>query len=98
MNKNSVPSDTSALVPGGVRLGAHALTSRGFSEENFIKVVDMIDEAVDIAKTVQGKSKKLKDFKEVLETDEAVNKQCRELKGRVNEFASTFPMPGHDDH
>merc|ERR1711911_144464 len=71
LNKNSVPSDTSALVPGGVRLGAHALTSRGFTEENFIKVVDMIDEAVDIAKTVQGKSKKLKDFKEVLETDEA---------------------------
>ena len=67
MNKNSVPSDTSALVPGGVRLGAHALTSRGFSEENFIKVVDMIDEAVDIAKTVQGKSKKLKVFKEVKE-------------------------------
>merc|ERR1712179_471472 len=98
LNKNSVPSDTSALVPGGVRLGAHALTSRGFTEENFIKVVDMIDEAVDIAKTVQGKSKKLKDFKEVLETDEAVNKQCMELKGRVNEFASTFPMPGHDDH
>ena len=28
LNKNSVPSDTSALVPGGVRLGAPALTSR----------------------------------------------------------------------
>ena len=28
LNKNSVPADTSALVPGGVRLGACALTSR----------------------------------------------------------------------
>ena len=98
MNKNSVPSDTSALVPGGVRLGAHALTSRGFKEENFIKVVDMIDEAVDIAKFVQGKSKKLKDFKEVLDTDEQVIGKCAELKSRVNEFASKFPMPGHEDH
>lgn len=98
LNKNSVPSDTSALVPGGVRLGAHALTSRGFKEENFIKVVDMIDEAVDIAKFVQGKSKKLKDFKEVLDTDEQVIGKCAELKSRVNEFASKFPMPGHEDH
>ena len=98
LNKNSVPGDTSALFPGGVRLGAHALTSRGFNEENFVKVVDMIDEAVDIAKTVQGKSKKLKDFKEVLETDPTVTEQCAELKSRVNQFASQFPMPGHDDH
>ena len=93
-----MPSDTSALMPGGVRLGAHALTSRGFTEENFVKVVDMIDEAVDIAKTVQGKSKKLKDFKAVLETDEEVSKQCLELKSRVNQFASQFSMPGHEDH
>ena len=65
MNKNSVPSDTSVLVPGGVRLGPCPCSQ--FSEENFIKVVDMIDETVDIAKTVQGKSKKLKVFKEVKE-------------------------------
>merc|ERR1711915_518746 len=97
LNKNSVPSDTSALMPGGVRLGAHALTSRGFKEDDFIKVVDMIDEAVDIAKFVQGKSKKLKDFKGVLDTDEEVIGKCTELKSRVNEFASKFPMPGHED-
>merc|ERR1711915_255964 len=35
LNKNSVPSDTSALVPGGVRLGAPALTSRGLSKRTF---------------------------------------------------------------
>ena len=28
LNKNSVPGDKSALVPGGIRLGAPALTSR----------------------------------------------------------------------
>jgi len=98
LNKNSVPSDTSALVPGGVRLGAPALTSRGFSEEDFVKVVELIDEAVTIAKEVQAKSKKLKDFKEVLDTDPEVGARCEELRARVAEFASKYPMPGHEDH
>jgi len=98
LNKNSVPSDTSALVPGGVRLGAHALTSRGFDQGNFVEVVDFIDEAVSIAKEVQGKSKKLKDFKEVLESDSDINKKCDDLRARVNEYASKYSMPGHDDH
>jgi len=98
LNKNSVPSDTSALVPGGVRLGAHALTSRGFDQRNFVEVVEFIDEAVAIAKEVQGKSKKLKDFKEVLESDSDINNKCDDLRARVNEYASKYSMPGHDDH
>jgi len=98
LNKNSVPSDTSALMPGGVRLGTCALTSRGFKEDDFVKVVDLLDEAVDIAKTVQGKSKKLKEFKEVLATDPQIIERCSTLKSKVIEYASTFPMPGHEDH
>ena len=85
-------------VPGGVRLGAPALTSRGFNEEDFVKVVDFIDEAVSIAKDVQSKSKKLKDFKQVLESDESIKSQCEKLKSKVAEFARKYPMPGHEDH
>merc|ERR1719333_1402586 len=32
LNKNTIPGDKSALSPGGVRMGAPALTSRGFDE------------------------------------------------------------------
>ena len=32
LNKNSVAGDKSALVPGGVRIGTPALTTRGFVE------------------------------------------------------------------
>jgi len=98
LNKNSVPSDTSALVPGGVRLGAPALTSRGFVESDFKKVVDMIDEAVEIAREVKEKTTKLKDFNEFLSTDPTTVSKCAELKSRVNQFANTFPIPGHEDH
>ena len=85
-------------VPGGVRLGAHALTSRGMREEDFVHVVQFLDEAVEIAREAQGKTKKLKDYKEFLETDEDINKKCQDLKKRVSNFASNFPMPGHSDH
>lgn len=97
LNKNSVPSDTSALVPGGVRLGAPALTSRGFVESDFTTVVGFIDEAVEIAREIKAKTKKLKDFKEFLDTDESIMKKCDDLKSRVNAMAVQYPMPGHDD-
>ena len=79
-------------------MGAPALTSRGLDEEDFVKVVHFIDEAVEIAREAQGKTKKLKDFKEFLESDEDINKKCQNLKKRVSTFARNFPMPGHSDH
>ena len=74
------------------------MTSRGFDQRNFVEVVEFIDEAVAIAKEVQGKSKKLKDFKEVLESDSDINNKCDDLRARVNEYASKYSMPGHDNH
>lgn len=38
MNKNTCPGDKSAMTPGGLRLGAPALTSRGFVEKDFQQV------------------------------------------------------------
>lgn len=42
-NKNTVPGDKSALVPGGLRMGAPALTSRGFTEADFEKIAEFVD-------------------------------------------------------
>lgn len=41
VNKNSIPGDTSALNPGGVRLGTPALTTRGLNENDFENHVAM---------------------------------------------------------
>ena len=38
--------DTSALMPGGVRMGAPALTSRGFTEDDFRQVANFVDRSV----------------------------------------------------
>jgi glycine hydroxymethyltransferase len=48
LNKNSVPGDKSALVPGGIRIGTPAMTTRGFSEKEFIATADLIHEGVQI--------------------------------------------------
>ena len=43
LNKNSVPGDKSAVVPGGVRIGTPALTTRGFTEKDFERVAELFD-------------------------------------------------------
>lgn len=48
LNKNSVPGDKSAVVPGGVRIGSPALTTRGFKEADFERIADLLDRYVRI--------------------------------------------------
>ncbi len=47
INKNMVPFDTqSPMVTSGMRVGTAAITSRGVMEKDVVKVVDLIDEAL----------------------------------------------------
>lgn len=48
LNKNSVPGDKSAIIPGGIRVGTPALTTRGFKEQDFVKVADFLHRAVQV--------------------------------------------------
>jgi len=54
LNKNSIHGDTSALTPGGVRVGTPALTSRGFKEKDFEQVAAFLHRAVQIATGIQS--------------------------------------------
>ncbi|CAA6667534.1 unnamed protein product [Spirodela intermedia] len=56
-NKNTVPGDVSAMVPGGIRMGTPALTSRGFVEEDFVKVAEFFDAAVKLALKIKAEPK-----------------------------------------
>merc|ERR1712127_448608 len=63
LNRNCVPGDASALSPGGVRIGAPAMTTRGCSASDFTKIAEFLDRCCQIALQVQlEKGKKLKDF------------------------------------
>ena len=46
-NKNTIPNETeSAMVTSGIRLGTPAMTTRGFKENEFIEVANIISEAL----------------------------------------------------
>jgi glycine hydroxymethyltransferase len=89
LNKNSVFGDTSAINPGGIRIGTPALTTRGLVESDFEKVGEYIDRVIKLCQEVQNISgKKLKDFKETLHNQ--YQGQLDELKYEVNIFADKY--------
>lgn len=97
VNKNTCPGDKSALRPGGLRIGAPALTTRTMKEKDFEQVADFIDRGIKIGLEVQKLSgPEQKKFEEVLSGDQFKGK-VDALKNEVEEFAVKFPMPGHDD-
>jgi glycine hydroxymethyltransferase len=51
-NRNSIVGDTSAINPGGVRLGTPALTTRGLQTNDFQYVADLLQAGYEIAMDV----------------------------------------------
>ncbi|CAJ1366519.1 unnamed protein product, partial [Effrenium voratum] len=91
LNRNAVHGDVSALSPGGVRVGAPAMTTRGCTTADFEKIASFLDRCCKIALKVQEeKGKKLKDFEAALPG----NADIEALKKEVEAWASTFGYPG----
>ncbi|ESQ28067.1 hypothetical protein EUTSA_v10018408mg [Eutrema salsugineum] len=97
-NKNTVPGDVSAMVPGGIRMGTPALTSRGFIEEDFAKVAEYFDLAVKIALKIKAESQgtKLKDFVATMQSNEKLQSEMAKLREMVEEYAKQFPTIGFE--
>jgi glycine hydroxymethyltransferase len=94
-NKNTVPGDVSAMVPGGLRMGSPALTSRGFVEADFETVAEFVDRGVQIAKMVKDTAGgKLKDFRDALINSEPA--ELARLRTDVEDFAKQFPTIGFE--
>merc|ERR1711953_783504 len=91
LNRNTVHGDVSALSPGGVRVGASSMTTRGCTNDDFKKIAEFLDRCCQISLKVQAaKGKKLKDFEAGLEE----STEIPALKADVEKWASAFGMPG----
>ncbi|KAL2551705.1 Serine hydroxymethyltransferase 1 [Forsythia ovata] len=97
-NKNTVPGDVSAMVPGGIRMGTPALTSRGFVEEDFVKVAEFFDAAVKLAVKIKDEAKgtKLKDFLTAMQSSAPIQSEIAKLCHNVEEYAKQFPTIGFE--
>lgn len=103
-NKNTVPGDRSALVPGGLRMGTPAMTTRGFGEDDFVRVADIVDRAVSIASRIDKAARKaaeargdkspgrLRAFMDHIGdgTDEP---EIVRLRSEVADWVGTYPVP-----
>lgn len=103
-NKNTVPGDKSAMKPGGLRMGTPAMTTRGFTGQDFERVADVVHRAVGIAITVDKAAKEAAEkngrknpgsvaaFKEHLKEGEDVT-EILQLRKEVEDWVGTFALP-----
>jgi glycine hydroxymethyltransferase len=87
-NKNTLPGDTSAKIPGGLRVGTPAMTSRGAMEPDFKEIGEFLADGINIAASVKEKEK--------TKFDTAINQNPRikTLAAKVQEFTRKFPAVG----
>lgn len=62
-NKNTIPNEKlSPMIASGIRLGTPAMTTRGFKEEDFVKVAHLIDECLKKSKSNEIIRKEVKEL------------------------------------
>lgn len=96
VNKNTVKGDSSALRPSGLRLGSPAMTTRGCREEEFQKIVDLVDEGIRMTKDLRKEGEKLVTFKNRVKKE--LGKQYMlDFKKKVNDFSTELDFNFTED-
>jgi Glycine/serine hydroxymethyltransferase len=93
VNKNTLPGDKSAIVPSGIRLGAHCMTTRGMTEKDFEEIANFIDRGVELTKQIKEEcgGPKIADFKNWLKKNAQTDQRIVKLREEVISFCSKFP-------
>ena len=89
----------SAQVPGGIRLGTSAITSRDMREDDVKVIANFLDRVVQITLQLQKESgsKLIKDLLRVAtDTQSEGARALKILRKDVREFARKWPLPGVD--
>jgi glycine hydroxymethyltransferase len=85
INKNMVPFDTQLpMITSGMRIGTPAITTRGLKEKDVVKVVDLIDEALQ----KPGDEKHLK----------ALKRKVNSMMKKFPLYAKPLPLGRYEKH
>lgn len=98
LNKNTVPGDKSAFNPGGIRMGTHAMTTRGCEESDFQQIAGFLDRGIGIAAQIKndlGAGSKMAAFREALDSGTGAS-EIAGLKEEVEAFSVGFEAIGFD--
>lgn len=92
VNKNTIVTDKSALSPSGIRLGTSAMTTRGFKENDFKFVADILNDICELTIKIQGDSpsNKLVDF---VKTTEKYKDEINVINKDVSKYCVNFYLP-----
>lgn len=93
INRKYFLFNLSALIPGGIRLGTPAVTSRGMKEDDMEKIAEFLMRTVDICLKTQNKiGKNLGKILEEVKNDV----ELKTLENDIEEFTSQFSVPGEN--
>lgn len=98
LNKNTVPGDKSAFNPGGIRMGTHAMTTRGCEASDFEQIAGFLDRGIGIAAQVKkevGVGGKMAAFREALDSGSG-SAEIAALKEEVEAFSVAFEAIGFE--
>jgi glycine hydroxymethyltransferase len=90
VNKNTIPGDTSALSPSGIRIGTPAMTTRGFSADDFSFVADILLEVSELSKKIADSSES-KTFAEFKKSCGTFMTEIATLRTKVTSYCEKFP-------
>lgn len=93
-NKNSIPGDTSAINPGGVRLGTPALTSRGLDEKDFDCVAEFLHRGSQLAVQAQSVAELELKSKQEAGDEDALKRKKVPLKDFLSVLSSDEDLKG----
>ncbi len=97
VNKNTIPGEpASPFYPSGIRLGTPALTSRGMKEKDMVRIASWIKRVLEEVRGLDlpKEQEKRKDFLKEVKLKLKKNKNLKQIRKEVEQFAGKFPVPG----
>ena len=92
VNKNVIPGGQNAVVPGGLRLGSPAMTTRGCKKQDFVDIADFIDRAIKHCLTFKKDKANLASYKQGVDAAVKDDQKIKDFKSEVEAFSSKFPF------